>query len=142
MKTGRDNTQCAFDSEAYTQCWREARAMSDRLANPTFTYSGVNIIREATGTTLWVQMDLDADAAIDTSAPSEESIRYAYNAATTDHRQQGTGSANPLADGIQSLVACEGPKRARLAYVERGPRLSREANGSRLHSTVTIDPVA
>ncbi len=112
MKTGRDVTQCAFDSEAYTQCSGAKLARCRlALANPAFTCAGVYIIREATSTTLWVQMDLDADAAIDTSAPSEESIRYAFNSATRQiTRQQGTGGPNPLADNIQSLAfTYEGP---------------------------------
>jgi prepilin-type N-terminal cleavage/methylation domain-containing protein len=112
MKTGRDVTQCAFDSEAYTQCSGAKLARCRlALANPSFTCSGVYIIREATATTLWVQMDLDGDAAIDTSAPAEESIRYAYDSTTKQLlRQQGTGTANPLADNIQSMTfTYEGP---------------------------------
>jgi prepilin-type N-terminal cleavage/methylation domain-containing protein len=106
MKTGRDVTQCAFDSEAYTQCSGAKLARCRiALANPGFTCGGVYIIREATSTTLWVQMDLDGDSAIDTSAPSEESIRYAYDAANRRlTRQQGTGTAQTLADNIESLT--------------------------------------
>lgn len=106
MKTGRDVTQCAFDSEAYTQCSGAKLARCRlQLANPAFTCGGTYIIREATSTTLWVQMDLDGDAAIDTSAPSEESIRYAYDAVNRRlTRQQGTGTAQTLADNIDSLT--------------------------------------
>jgi prepilin-type N-terminal cleavage/methylation domain-containing protein len=112
MKTGRDVTQCAFDSEAYTQCSGAKLARCRlALANPGFTCAGTYIIREATSTTLWVQMDLDGDAAIDTSAPSEESIKYAYDAANRRvTRQQGTGTPQTLADNIESLaLAYAGP---------------------------------
>jgi hypothetical protein len=65
----------------------------------------------ATAVTIRVQMDLDADGLIDTSAPSEESVTYAWTSGTRQiTRQQGTGPARALADNIQSLsLIFEGP---------------------------------
>lgn len=117
MKAGRDVLQCAFDSEAYTQC-SGAKLARCRDAPPAglglgagFSCSGRYIIPAATSTTIQVQMDLDGDGLIDTSAPSNESVTYAFDAANRRiTRQQGTGTARTLADNIQSLtLTYEGP---------------------------------
>jgi prepilin-type N-terminal cleavage/methylation domain-containing protein len=113
MKAGRDVLQCAFDSEAYTQCSgaKLARCRSLASLGAGFSCAGKYIIPAATSTGITVQMDLDGDGLIDTSAPSTESITYAYDAANRQiTRQQGTGAAKPLADNIESLtLAYEGP---------------------------------
>jgi hypothetical protein len=61
--------------------------------------------------TLRVQMDLDGDGLIDTSAPSEESITYAWTSGSKQiTRQQGVGTARVLADNITALLLTfEGP---------------------------------
>lgn len=106
MKAGRDVLQCAFDSQAYTQCSGSKLARCRALlSDPSFSCSGVMIIPAASSTSVKVQMDLDGDGHIDTSPPSEESITYAFDA--PNHRitrQQGTGTARTLADNIQSLT--------------------------------------
>jgi YD repeat-containing protein len=111
MKAGRDVIQCAFDSEAYTQCSGPKLARCQALLGGGFTCVGRYIIPTATSTSIQVQMDLDANGLIDTSAPSTESITYAYDAANRRiTRQQGTGTARTLADNIQSLdLMYEGP---------------------------------
>jgi type II secretory pathway pseudopilin PulG len=111
-KAGRDVLQCAFDSQAYTQCsgakLTQCRAL---LGNPSFTCSGIYIIPAASSTSMQIQMDLDTDGLIDTSPPSVESITYAFDAANQRiTRKQGTGTANTLAENIQNLTfAYEGP---------------------------------
>jgi prepilin-type N-terminal cleavage/methylation domain-containing protein len=105
MKAGRDVLQCAFDSEAYTQCsGAKLTRCRNLLGNPGFTCAGVWIIPAATSTSIQVQMDLNGDALIDTTAPSTESITYAFDSANRRiTRQQGTGTARTLADNIQLL---------------------------------------
>jgi type II secretory pathway component PulJ len=113
MKAGRDVLQCAFDSEAYTQCSgaKLARCQALPSLGVGFTCAGRYIIPAATSTSIQVQMDLDGDGLIDTSAPSTESITYAFDAANRRiTRQQGTGTARTLADNIDSLaLTYEGP---------------------------------
>ena len=113
MKAGRDVLQCALDSEAYTQCSGAKLARCRLLASlgASFSCAGIYIIPTATSTSIKVQMDLDSDGLIDTSAPSTESITYAYDAANRRiTRQQGTGTAKTLADNIDSLAfTYEGP---------------------------------
>jgi prepilin-type N-terminal cleavage/methylation domain-containing protein len=113
MKAGRDVLQCALDSEAYTQCSGAKLARCRLLASlgGSFSCAGIYIIPTATSTSIKVQMDLDSDGLIDTSAPSTESITYAYDAANRRiTRQQGTGTAKTLADNIDSLAfTYEGP---------------------------------
>jgi type II secretory pathway pseudopilin PulG len=110
-KAGRDVIQCAFDSEAYTQCSGAKLARCQLLLGGGFTCNNKWIIPVATSSSIQVQMDLDGDGLIDTSAPSEESITYVFDAgAKTITRQQGTGAARILADNIQSLaLTYEGP---------------------------------
>ena len=114
-KAGRDVIQCAFDSEAYTQCSGAKLARCQSLLGGGFTCTNRWIIPVASSTgsamTLQVQMDLDADGLIDTSAPSEESITYAWASGSKQiTRQQGTGTARVLADNIASLdLTFEGP---------------------------------
>ena len=113
MKAGRDVLQCAFDSEAYTQCSgaKLARCQALPSLGGGFTCAGRYIIPVATSTSIRVQMDLDGDGLIDTSAPSTESVTYAFDAANRRiTRQQGTGTARTLADNIESLsLTYEGP---------------------------------
>ena len=111
-KTGRDVLQCAFDSQAYTQCSGAKLTRCRGLLGPSFTCAGTYIIPSASSTSLQVQMDLDGDGLIDTSAPSEESVTYAFEATNRRiTRQQGTGPARVLAENIQSLtLTYEGPQ--------------------------------
>lgn len=119
MKAGRDVLQCAFDSEAYTQCSGAKLARCQNAPPPPgnvglgggFSCAGIYIIPAATSTSIQVQMDLNGDGLIDTTAPSTESITYAFDAANRRiTRQQGTGSALTLADNIDSLaLVYEGP---------------------------------
>jgi prepilin-type N-terminal cleavage/methylation domain-containing protein len=113
MKAGRDTLQCAFDSEAYTQCSgaKLARCQALPSLGGGFSCAGRYIIPAATSTSIRVQMDLDGDGLIDTSAPSNESVTYAFDAANRRiTRRQGTGTAQTLADNIQSLaLTYEGP---------------------------------
>jgi prepilin-type N-terminal cleavage/methylation domain-containing protein len=107
-KAGRDVIQCAFDSEAYTQCSGAKLARCQSLLGGGFTCNDKWIIPVAnsTGTalTIQVQMDLDSDGLIDTSAPSEESITYTWTSGTKQlSRRQGLGTARVLADNIESL---------------------------------------
>lgn len=110
-KAGRDVIQCAFDSEAYTQCSGAKLTRCQAMLGGGFTCNNTWIIPVATSSSIQVQMDLDADGLIDTSAPSEESITYVFNAGPkTITRQQGVGTARVLADNIQSLtLTFEGP---------------------------------
>jgi type II secretory pathway component PulJ len=108
-KAGRDVIQCAFDSEAYTQCSGAKLARCQALLGGGFTCNDRWIIPSATSTgaaaTIQVQMDLDSDGLIDTSAPSEESITYGWTSGTKQiTRQQGVGTARVLADNIESLL--------------------------------------
>jgi type II secretory pathway pseudopilin PulG len=115
MKAGRDVIQCAFDSEAYTQCSGAKLTRCQSLLGGGFTCNDTWIIPTATSDasamTLRVQMDLDGDGLIDTSAPSEESITYAWTSGTKQiTRQQGVGTARVLADNITALLLTfEGP---------------------------------
>jgi prepilin-type N-terminal cleavage/methylation domain-containing protein len=113
MKAGRDVLQCAFDSQAYTQCSgaKLTRCRSLASLGAGFSCAGIYIIPAATSTSIRVQMDLDGDGLIDTSAPSDESVTYAYDSANRRiTRQQGTGTARTLADNIDSLaLTYEGP---------------------------------
>jgi len=115
MKAGRDVIQCAFDSEAYTQCSGAKLARCQSLLGGGFTCNDTWIIPTATSSssamTLRMQMDLDSDGLIDTSAPSEESITYAWTSGSKQiTRQQGVGTARVLADNITSLgLTFEGP---------------------------------
>jgi prepilin-type N-terminal cleavage/methylation domain-containing protein len=113
MKAGRDVLQCAFDSEAYTQCSgaKLARCRALPSLGAGFSCAGKYIIPAATSTGIQVQMDLNSDGLIDTSAPSTESITYAFDAANRRiTRKQGTGTAQTLADNIDSLaLTYEGP---------------------------------
>jgi type II secretory pathway component PulJ len=113
-KAGRDVLQCAFDSEAYTQCSGAKLTRCRALASlgAAFTCAGIFIIPSATSTSIQVQMDLDADGLIDTSAPSEESVTYAFDSVNRRiTRKQGTGTARTLAENIQSLaLTYEGPQ--------------------------------
>ena len=113
MKAGRDVLQCALDSEAYTQCSgaKLARCRSLASLGASFSCAGIYSVPTATSTTMKVQMDLDSDGLIDTSAPSTESITYAYDGANRRiTRRQGTGTAQTLADNIDSLTfTYEGP---------------------------------
>ena len=109
-KAGRDVLQCAFDSEAYTQCSgaKLARCRSLPPLGGSFTCNGIWIIPVASSSssavTIQVQMDLDSDGRIDTSAPSEESVTYAWTSGSKQiTRQQGIGTASVLADNIESL---------------------------------------
>ena len=107
-KAGRDVIQCAFDSEAYTQCSGAKLARCQLLLGGGFTCSNKWIIPVASSTgtavTIQVQMDLDGDGLIDTSAPSEESITYTWTSGSKQiSRQQGVGTARVLADNIESL---------------------------------------
>jgi type II secretory pathway pseudopilin PulG len=107
-KAGRDVIQCAFDSEAYTQCSGAKLTRCQSLLGGGFTCNDTWIIPTASSTssavTIRVQMDLDADGLIDTSAPSEESVTYAWASGTKQvTRQQGVGTARVLADNIESL---------------------------------------
>ena len=107
-KAGRDVIQCAFDSEAYTQCSGAKLARCQLLLGGGFTCNDRWIIPVASSTgtavTIQVQMDLDSDGLIDTSAPSEESITYAWTSGTKQiSRRQGVGTARVLADNIESL---------------------------------------
>jgi type II secretory pathway pseudopilin PulG len=107
-KAGRDVTQCAFDSEAYTQCSGAKLARCQGLLGGSFTCNNTWIIPVAssspTAATIQVQMDLDGDGLIDTSAPSNESITYAWTSGTKQlTRRQGVGTARVLADNIESL---------------------------------------
>jgi prepilin-type N-terminal cleavage/methylation domain-containing protein len=107
-KAGRDVIQCAFDSEAYTQCSGAKLTRCQGLLGGGFTCNDRWIIPAASSTstamTMQVQMDLDGDGLIDTSAPSEESVTYAWTSANKQiTRQQGTGTARVLADNITSL---------------------------------------
>ena len=110
-KAGRDVTQCAFDSEAYTDCSAAKLARCQGLLGGSFTCNNVWIIPAATGTTLRIQSDLDGNGSIDTSTTSAESITFGYDAATRQiTRQQGTGAPQTLAPNIDSLAfAYEGP---------------------------------
>jgi type IV pilus assembly protein PilW len=113
-KAGRDVTQCAFDSEAYTDCSaaKLARCQDPAMLGGSFTCNNVWIIPAATSTTLRIQSDLDGDGSIDLSDSSAESITYAYEAAQRRiTRRQGTaGSPQTLAPNIDSLAfAYEGP---------------------------------
>jgi type II secretory pathway pseudopilin PulG len=114
-KAGRDVIQCAFDSEAYTQCSGAKLARCQSLLGGTFTCSNKWIIPVASSsgsaTTIQMQMDLDSDGLIDTSAPSNESITYVWTSGTKQiTRRQGVGTAQVLADNIQSLgLVFEGP---------------------------------
>jgi type II secretory pathway pseudopilin PulG len=106
-KAGRDVIQCAFDSEAYTDCSGAKLTRCQGL--PGFGgWPGCNnvfIIPTASTTTLQVQMDLDGDAQIDTSAPSQESVTFAFDGANRRiTRAQGTGTAQTLAENIDSLT--------------------------------------
>lgn len=104
-KAGRDVIQCAFDSDAYTDCSGAKLTRCQGLLGGGFSCNNVFIIPAASTTTLRVQMDLDGDALIDTSAPSQESVTFAYDAANRRiTRAQGTGTAQPLADNIDSLT--------------------------------------
>ena len=113
-KAGRDVIQCAFDSEAYTQCSGAKLARCQSLLGGTFTCNDTWIIpvasSSASAVTIRVQMDLNSDGLIDTSAPSEESVTYTWTSGSAQvRRQQGTGTAQVLADNIQSLsLAFEG----------------------------------
>src|SRR5262245_20465515 len=115
MKAGRDVTQCAFDSEAYTQCSGAKLARCQSMLGAGFTCNNQWIMPTASSTagamTLQVQMDLDADGLIDTSAPSEESVTYAWTSGSKQlTRQQGTGTPRVLADNISSLsLTFQGP---------------------------------
>jgi type II secretory pathway pseudopilin PulG len=107
-KAGRDVIQCAFDSEAYTQCSGAKLTRCQSLLGGGFTCNDTWIIPTASSTssavTIRVQMDLDADGLIDTSAPSEESVTYAWASGTKQvTRRQGVGTARVLADNIESL---------------------------------------
>jgi type II secretory pathway pseudopilin PulG len=107
-KAGRDVLQCAFDSEAYTQCSGAKLTRCQSLLGGTFTCNNQWIIPVASSsssaTTIRMQMDLDSDGFIDTSAPSNESITYAWTSGTKQlTRQQGVGTAQVLADNIESL---------------------------------------
>lgn len=107
-KAGRDVIQCAFDSEAYTQCSGAKLTRCQSLLGVSFTCNDTWIIPVASSTAttmaLQVQMDLDADGLIDTSAPSEESVTYGWTSSSQQiTRQQGTGTARVLADNITSL---------------------------------------
>jgi type IV pilus assembly protein PilW len=117
-KAGRDVTQCAFDSEAYTDCSAAKLARCQSLLGGSFTCNNVWIIPAATGTSLQIQSDLNGDGVIDTCDPSDplcpasgESITFAYDAGSRRiTRQQGTGTAETLAPNIDSLAfAYEGP---------------------------------
>ena len=65
----------------------------------------------SSATTIQMQMDLDSDGLIDTSAPSNESITYAWTSGTKQiTRRQGVGTAQVLADNIESMgLVFEGP---------------------------------
>jgi prepilin-type N-terminal cleavage/methylation domain-containing protein len=107
-KAGRDVIQCAFDSEAYTQCSGAKLARCQLLLGGGFTCTNRWIIPVASSTgtavTIQVQMDLDSDGLIDTSAPSEESITYTWTSGTKQiSRQQGVGTPRVLADNIEAL---------------------------------------
>jgi hypothetical protein len=107
-KAGRDVIQCAFDSEAYTQCSGAKLVRCQSLLGGGFTCNDAWIIpvasSDASAVTIRVQMDLDADGLIDTSAPSEESVTYAWTSASKQvTRQQGVGTPRLLADNIESL---------------------------------------
>ena len=109
QKAGRDVIQCAFDSEAYTQCSGAKLTRCQGLLGGGFTCNDTWIIPAASSTstamTLQVQMDLDGDGLIDTSAPSEESVTYGWTSSSKQiTRQQGTGTARVLADNISSLT--------------------------------------
>jgi type II secretory pathway component PulJ len=110
-KAGRDVIQCAFDSEAYTQCSGAKLTRCQAMLGVGFTCNNQWIIPIATSSSIQVQMDLNADGLIDTSAPSEESVTYAFDGGSkTITRQQGTGTARTLADNIQNLILTyEGP---------------------------------
>jgi type II secretory pathway component PulJ len=115
-KAGRDVLQCAFDSEAYTQCSKTKLDRCQALLGGSFTCKDRWIIPVASSTgsamTIQVQMDLDSDGFIDTSAPSEESVTYAWTSGSKRlTRQQGVGPARVLADNIESLILIfEGPQ--------------------------------
>jgi type II secretory pathway pseudopilin PulG len=107
-KAGRDVLQCAFDSEAYTQCSAGKLARCRSLLGGSFTCNERWIIPMASSSssavTIQVQMDLDSDGLIDTSPPSEESVTYAWTSGSKQiTRQQGIGTARVLADNIESL---------------------------------------
>lgn len=107
-KAGRDVIQCAFDSEAYTQCSGAKLTRCQSMLGGGFTCNDKWIIpvasSSASAVTIQVQMDLDSDGLIDTSAPSEESITYAWTSGTRQiTRRQGVGTARVLADNISSL---------------------------------------
>ena len=107
-KAGRDVIQCAFDSEAYTQCSGAKLTRCQSLLGGGFTCNDKWIIPQASSSasavTIQVQMDLDADGLIDTSAPSEESVTYGWTSGSKQiTRQQGVGTPRVLADNIQSL---------------------------------------
>lgn len=107
-KAGRDVIQCAFDSEAYTQCSGAKLARCQSMLGGSFNCSNQWIIPVASSSgsavTIRVQMDLDSDGLIDTSAPSEESVTYGWTSGSKQlTRQQGTGTARVLADNIESL---------------------------------------
>jgi type II secretory pathway pseudopilin PulG len=111
MKAGRDVLQCAFDSEAYTQCSGAKLTRCQGFLGGGFSCAGRYIIPAATSTSIQVQMDLDGDGLIDTSPPSNESITYAFDAGNRRiTRQQGTGTPRTLADNIDNLqLTYEGP---------------------------------
>jgi prepilin-type N-terminal cleavage/methylation domain-containing protein len=115
-KAGRDVLQCAFDSEAYTQCSGAKLAQCQLLLGGSFTCKDRWIIPVASSTgsaaTIQVQMDLDSDGFIDTSAPSEESVTYAWTSGSKQlTRRQGVGPARVLANNIESLILTfEGPQ--------------------------------
>lgn len=107
-KAGRDVIQCAFDSEAYTQCSGAKLARCQSLLGGSFSCNDQWIIpvasSSASAVTIRVQMDLDSDGLIDTSAPSDESVTYAWTSGTKQiTRRQGVGTARVLADNIESL---------------------------------------
>ncbi|HSE95929.1 MAG TPA: type II secretion system protein, partial [Methylomirabilota bacterium] len=109
-KAGRDVTQCAFDSEAYTDCSGAKLTRCQGLLGGSFSCNNVWIIPAATGTSLQIQSDLNGDGVIETCDPanptcpvSGESITFAYHAASRQvTRQQGTGVPRTLAPNIDS----------------------------------------
>ena len=104
-KAGRDVIQCAFDSDAYTDCSGAKLTRCQGLLGVGFSCSNIFIIPAASTTTLQVQMDLDGDGLINTGAPFQESVTFAFDGANTRiTRQQGIGTAETLAENIQNLA--------------------------------------